>query len=65
MKHGWSQVHSRASPLALLPGVKDEERLPSASTCFNTLKLPAYGKKTTMRAKLLLAITSASGFELS
>ena len=60
-----TQVQSQVSPLAMLPGVKDEERLPTASTCFNTLKLPAYGRKGTMRGKLLTAITSASGFELS
>ncbi len=42
----------------------DESRLPSASTCFNTLKLPTYGSESVMKAKLLLAI-STYGFELS
>jgi ubiquitin-protein ligase E3 B len=43
----------------------DVERLPTASTCFNLLKLPAYRHKRTLRAKLLYAIGSGAGFELS
>ena len=46
-------------------GSEDKERLPSASTCFNTLKLPNYKSRTTMREKLLYAINSESGFDLS
>ncbi|KAJ3269143.1 Ubiquitin-protein ligase E3B [Borealophlyctis nickersoniae] len=44
---------------------KDAERLPTASTCFNMLKLPAYKKKSTLKEKLLYAIKSGAGFELS
>ncbi|XP_062521053.1 ubiquitin-protein ligase E3B-like [Corticium candelabrum] len=40
-------------------------RLPTASTCFNLLKLPNYPSKAVLRDKLRQAITSASGFELS
>ena len=40
-------------------------RLPTASTCFNLLKLPNYQKKATLRNKLRYAITSNTGFELS
>ena len=40
-------------------------RLPTASTCFNLLKLPNYQKKTTLRDKLRYAITCNTGFELS
>ena len=40
-------------------------RLPTAATCFNTLKLPAYAKKSTLREKLLYSITAGAGFELS
>ncbi|KAF2369027.1 HECT domain [Trinorchestia longiramus] len=40
-------------------------RLPTASTCFNLLKLPNYQKKATLRSKLKYAITSNTGFELS
>lgn len=43
----------------------DEERLPSTSTCVNLLKLPRYTNETTLREKLLYAITSGAGFDLS
>ena len=43
----------------------DQQRLPSASTCFNILKLPTYSSETILREKLLYAITSKSGFDLS
>nr|XP_053635145.1 ubiquitin-protein ligase E3C-like [Cherax quadricarinatus] len=42
-----------------------EDRLPTASTCMNLLKLPEYKSERTLRDKLLYAITSGSGFELS
>ncbi|RXG70066.1 Ubiquitin-protein ligase E3C [Armadillidium vulgare] len=43
----------------------DEDRLPSASTCMNLLKLPEYKDENTLREKLLYAINSSAGFELS
>ncbi|CAM9253705.1 unnamed protein product, partial [Discosporangium mesarthrocarpum] len=43
----------------------DAERLPTASTCFNTLKLPTYSSEKVMREKLLTSIFSGTGFELS
>ncbi|CBY42450.1 unnamed protein product [Oikopleura dioica] len=43
----------------------DRGRLPTASTCFNLLKLPNYSKKSILREKLRLAITMNTGFELS
>lgn len=46
-------------------GGQDVERLPSASTCYNTLKLPTYKRASTLRAKILYAINSNTGFELS
>ena len=50
----------------LAVGRKDPvHRLPTASTCFNLLKLPNYQKKATLRSKLKYAITSNTGFELS
>lgn len=40
--------------------------LPPAHSCFNKLDLPEYGKDVdTLRAKLLLAIRSGAGFDLS
>ncbi|XP_065890414.1 ubiquitin-protein ligase E3B-like [Dysidea avara] len=41
------------------------DRLPTASTCFNLLKLPNYNKKGVLREKLRYAILSKAGFELS
>lgn len=40
-------------------------RLPTASTCMNLLKLPECEDEQTMKSKLLYAIESNSGFELS
>ena len=40
-------------------------RLPSAATCMNLLKLPRYWDAAQLRDKLLHAIGSNSGFELS
>ena len=39
--------------------------LPSAATCVNLLKLPDYRDKNVLREKLLYAINSAAGFDLS
>ncbi|KAG0485918.1 hypothetical protein HPP92_009803 [Vanilla planifolia] len=52
-------------PLWATIGGHDVERLPSASTCYNTLKLPAYKRQSTLKSKLLYAISSNTGFELS
>eukprot|EP00882_Tetradesmus_deserticola_P020781 GHRQ01022458.1.p1 GENE.GHRQ01022458.1~~GHRQ01022458.1.p1 ORF type:complete len:327 (+),score=159.78 GHRQ01022458.1:847-1827(+) len=41
------------------------ERLPTAATCMNLLKLPPYRHADEMRSKLLYAITAGAGFELS
>lgn len=43
----------------------DVDRLPSASTCFNVLKLPNYRRTSTMREKIRYAVQSGAGFELS
>nr|VZI47413.1 unnamed protein product [Spirometra erinaceieuropaei] len=44
---------------------EEQARLPSASTCFNLLKLPNYASRSVLRDKLRYAIHSNSGFELS
>ncbi|CAG9796441.1 unnamed protein product [Diatraea saccharalis] len=41
------------------------DRLPSASTCMNLLKLPEYTREDLMAEKLLYAIQAGAGFELS
>ncbi len=43
----------------------DNEKLPTASTCFNVLKLPTYSSEKVQKQKLLYAIKSQSGFELT
>ncbi|KAG5644449.1 hypothetical protein DXG03_008348 [Asterophora parasitica] len=43
----------------------DQQRLPTASTCVNLLKLPRYKSEKQLRDKLLQAITSNAGFDLS
>jgi ubiquitin-protein ligase E3 C len=46
-------------------GAPDETRLPTSATCINLLKLPPYKDAQTLREKLLQAISSESGFDLS
>ena len=58
------QVPCDASPFATV-GARDVDRLPTASTCFNLLKLPNYRRADTLRQKLLYAISANAGFELS
>lgn len=46
-------------------GADEADRLPSASTCMNLLKLPEYSDQETLARKLTYAIESGAGFELS
>ncbi|RGP66671.1 ubiquitin- ligase e3 c [Fusarium longipes] len=59
---GFSQLKPKFS---IRDGGTDEERLPSTSTCVNLLKLPVYTSETTLREKLLYAVQSGAGFDLS
>ncbi|KAI4725564.1 hypothetical protein E4T49_06687 [Aureobasidium sp. EXF-10728] len=43
----------------------DEHRFPTASTCVNLLKLPRFKSKKALREKLLYAVNSGAGFDLS
>ena len=45
--------------------LRDGDKLPSASTCFNTLKLPTYSSEKVMRQRIIYAIESGAGFELT
>jgi ubiquitin-protein ligase E3 C len=45
--------------------LRDGDKLPSASTCFNTLKLPTYSSEKVLRQRLIYAIESGAGFELT
>ncbi|KAK9238898.1 hypothetical protein V1525DRAFT_399815 [Lipomyces kononenkoae] len=42
-----------------------QDRLPTASTCVNMLKLPRYVTKETLKSKLMFAVTAGAGFDLS
>lgn len=44
---------------------EDNARLPTASTCFNVLKLPVYSSQAVLKEKLLMSIRSGAGFDLS
>jgi len=59
---GFSQLNPRFS---IRDAGADEQRLPSTSTCINLLKLPRYASKSTLSSKLLYAINSGAGFDLS
>jgi ubiquitin-protein ligase E3 C len=52
-------------PFCIRDSGEDQERLPSTSTCVNLLKLPRYKDARTLREKLLYAINSGAGFDLS
>eukprot|EP00871_Galdieria_phlegrea_P002171 jgi/Galph1/2955/GphlegSOOS_G1625.1 len=43
----------------------DDSRLPTASTCMNLLKLPKYSSKEILKKKLLYALETHTGFNLS
>jgi ubiquitin-protein ligase E3 C len=59
---GFSQL---SPPFSIRDGGMDQERLPSASTCVNLLKLPQYQSAAGLKKKLLYAVTSGAGFDLS
>jgi ubiquitin-protein ligase E3 C len=59
---GFSQLNPRFS---IRDAGRDEERLPSTSTCVNLLKLPMYRTASTLKSKLLYAVNSGAGFDLS
>jgi len=45
--------------------LRDGDKLPSASTCFNTLKLPTYSSEKILKQRLVYAIESGAGFEMT
>ncbi|GAA5985710.1 hypothetical protein JCM10908_007082 [Rhodotorula pacifica] len=57
---------SQLNPLfAIRNAGTDESRLPTSATCVNLLKLPEYSDPENLRQKLLYAINSGAGFDLS
>eukprot|EP00050_Salpingoeca_kvevrii_P014975 m.42400 g.42400 ORF g.42400 m.42400 type:complete len:990 (+) comp6091_c0_seq2:157-3126(+) len=58
---GFEYLH----PKLCIHSVPSTDRLPTAATCMNLLKLPTYDDKDVLRERLLYAIHSGAGFELS
>lgn len=50
-------------PAVSLVAVEGDERLPRASTCFNTLFLPAYSSPAVLEARLVQAIGGQQAFD--
>lgn len=59
---GFSQLNPRFS---IRDSGRDENRFPTTSTCVNLLKLPMYSSKSRLEEKLLAAVNSGAGFDLS
>ena len=58
---GFKELHP---PFTIL-SARESSHLPSASTCMHLLKLPMFETVELMKEKLLYAISSGAGFELS
>lgn len=58
---GFCELHP---PFSIL-SARETDHLPSASTCMHLLKLPMFSNVETLREKLIYAISSGAGFELS
>ncbi|KAK0941224.1 ubiquitin-protein ligase (E3) [Friedmanniomyces endolithicus] len=59
---GFGQLNPRFS---IRDSGGDEGRFPTTSTCVNLLKLPMYRSERVLREKLLAAVNSGAGFDLS
>lgn len=59
---GFSNLNPRFS---IRDSGNDENRYPTTSTCVNLLKLPVYRSERILREKLLAAVNSGAGFDLS
>lgn len=59
---GFSSLNPRFS---IRDAGDDESRFPTTSTCVNLLKLPRYKSADVLRDKLLYAVNSGAGFDLS
>lgn len=53
------------NPLFAIHSAGLEDRLPTASTCMNLLKLPEFSDLETLEKRLMYVIESGAGFELS
>lgn len=58
-------VLKELTPSFCIQSAGSEDRMPTASTCLNLLKLPIITHESILRDKLLQAIEQQAGFELS
>lgn len=58
---GFTELH----PPFMISPAHEISHLPTASTCMHLLKLPMFTDKAILKDKLLYAISSGAGFELS
>lgn len=61
---GFQHLHPPFT-ISLMDTDKPNEKLPTASTCFNILRLPAYSSAAIMKERIMYAINSNAGFELA
>lgn len=54
---------SYLSPAVSLAASEGDDRLPRASTCFNTLFLPRYSSAAVLEARLLQAVSGGHAFD--
>ncbi|KAL1925160.1 uncharacterized protein VTP21DRAFT_43 [Calcarisporiella thermophila] len=59
---GFRELHP---PFCIQNVGESDERLPTASTCMNLLKLPKFPNEIILREKLIYAINAEAGFDLS
>ncbi|KAJ1960155.1 Ubiquitin-protein ligase E3C, partial [Dimargaris xerosporica] len=59
---GFKELHPS---VAIQSSGSESDRLPSASTCLNLLKLPEFPTDDLMKSKLLYAVKAEAGFDLS
>ncbi|CAO3574093.1 unnamed protein product [Mortierella alpina] len=59
---GFAELNPR---LCIRNAGQEEDRLPTSSTCMNLLKLPAFTSRERLKEKLMYAIHSQAGFDLS
>lgn len=60
---GFQHLHPPFT-ISMMDTDNPNEKLPTASTCFNILRLPSYTNGKVMKEKVLYAINSNAGFEL-
>jgi len=60
---GFASMEPRFT-ISKLDTEKPNEKLPTASTCFNILRLPNYSSEIVLKEKIYYALNSNAGFEM-